>query len=143
MDLRDYSDGGGVTQSYMAAYQVCVQAETPVDVVLGLSWIPQPPKLHWGTTTTVGGTVVGLEKRGVPGVSADTTARRQQLWTAVLGLQQRYYDCYGVAAEDRVIRAACRRITRPSRLYARHIALVSASSTSTSSSSLPTTAAEI
>ena len=142
IDLRDHSDGGSLTKSYVAAYQVCVQAQTAVDVVLGLSRIPQRtiPDVCQRGTTTVRGMVTGLEKRGIPGVTDDTTARRRKLWTTVLGLQQRYFDRYGAPVEDRLMRAACRRVTRPSRLYARHIAMVSASSLS---SSLPCTAAEI
>ena len=109
VDLRRRA--GVWTEAHTAAYRVCTQAQTAADVAMGLLQ-------HQCTVDTA---TAGLEKKGIHGVAADSAARRKQLWKDVLELQ-----CYGFAT-DRVIRDACRRITRPSRLYSRHIAMVSAS----------------
>ena len=100
---------------YTAAYQVCINASTAQDVVHGLSA---------QRCTTMDIFTAGMEKKGIQRIALDSLQRRRQLWANVMYLQKSYY--YGAINNDVHIRQVCRDLSRPSRLYARHIALVAA-----------------
>ena len=106
--------GGGEPDTwskvYTVAYQVCVEATTPEDVAKGLS----------AQRCTVDIFTAGMEKKGIPIVAVDSVHRRRQLWHNVLHLQKNRI------VNDVHIRQVCRKISLPSRLYARYIALVAA-----------------
>eukprot|EP00977_Amphora_coffeiformis_P005991 scaffold1276_cov162-Amphora_coffeaeformis.AAC.11 len=84
-----------------------------------------------GTTTFVApdssldtDTTLGLERRAIPGVWADTKSRRQYLMDQVLHLQNSPLYLYDEEMQNRVMGEASRHCSYPSRLYARHVAMM-------------------
>ena len=67
----------------------------------------------------------GMEKRAIAAVAQDSRARRVALWREV-AFWQRNGNLCGTSLAPHMMREACVRISRPSRLYAQHVAAVSA-----------------
>lgn len=116
---QDYDDTTTTwSQAYAAAYDVCVRARTAADVVTGLA---HGAAAHcWAVDDTV-----GLEKKALQPIAADTLGRRGELVRQVLYLQR--YS----ATTTTHLRQVCRGLSRPSRLYARHVAVVAAAAAAT------------
>ena len=72
-------------------------------------------------TRTVGAETCGMERRATASISTDASARRRQLTREIFSWQDR-------GASEQTLLKLSRRITRPSRLYARHVAVVSSAS---------------
>ena len=72
---------------------------------------------------------IGMEKRAILPIAADTARRRQALSRAVLQCQdalKQHAQNNNAKLCDDMLRQVSRQMSRPSRLFARHVAAVSA-----------------
>jgi len=67
---------------------------------------------------------LGMERRAVSLVNEDTASRRRQIYTNVARIQSAPVPDPWLRAQ--ILREMCRSVSKPSRLYARHVALMSA-----------------
>ena len=102
-------------KSLLQVYQVFCAANTPADLE---TLMPRAPRFTLSTHT------IGMEKRAILAIARDSTARREQIHSMILHWQSA--PLYNDDLRSQMMREASCVVSRPSRLYARNIALISA-----------------
>lgn len=101
-------------KSLLAVYQVFCAARSVADIA---KLMPQVPVFTVSTYT------VGMERRGIPAIARDAAERRAQITQTVLHWQATKLND---KLRTELMREACLTVSRPSRLYAHNVAVISA-----------------
>ena len=102
-------------KSLLAVYQVFCAAQTVKDI---RTLMPVAPLFTLTTHT------IGMERRAIPAISRDASERRQQIVAMVLHWQQAPIGNNRSLREE-MMREASMIVSRPSRLYAHNVAVIS------------------
>lgn len=109
------NDPNSWAKAHLHVYQVFCAAHRPEDIEF---LMPKTPEFNMTTHT------VGMEKTAVPSIAKDTAARRAQIYSLVDYWQK--FSINSANFRTNMIRESSSDLSRPSRLYASNIALVSA-----------------
>ena len=109
------SDPESWANSLLQVYQAFCAAGTPKEL---RQLIPTTPRFSLSTHT------VGMEKRAIAAIASDVSARRYQLQALIRHWQM--VTTYDDIVRAELMREASMVVSRPCRMYARNIALISA-----------------